>query len=64
MMQAVVRQYLIDTSTPLKMSLTILLPASRPKDAHLSNDRLEQTGISTFNVDFDAWWDRHIKPSK
>jgi len=38
--------------------------ASRPKDAHLSNDRLEQTGISTFNVDFDTWWDRHLKPSK
>ncbi|KAI9286881.1 RmlD-like substrate binding domain-containing protein [Umbelopsis sp. AD052] len=38
--------------------------ASRPKDAHLSNDRLEQSGISTFNVDFDTWWNRHIKPSK
>ncbi|KAH8556248.1 hypothetical protein BGW37DRAFT_536232 [Umbelopsis sp. PMI_123] len=38
--------------------------ASRPKDAHLSNSRLEQTGINTYNVDFESWWNRQLKPSK
>jgi hypothetical protein len=41
-----------------------VLSASRPKDAHLSNSRLEQAGISTYNVDFDSWWNTHIKPNK
>ncbi|CAM0138405.1 hypothetical protein VKS41_002956 [Umbelopsis sp. WA50703] len=38
--------------------------ASRPKNSHLSNSRLEQAGISTYNVDFEAWWNQRIKPSK
>ncbi|GAB5591353.1 hypothetical protein Unana1_06253 [Umbelopsis nana] len=38
--------------------------ASRPKDSHLSNKRLEQAGISTYNVDFESWWNKHIKPNK
>ncbi|KAG2182520.1 hypothetical protein INT43_007451 [Umbelopsis isabellina] len=38
--------------------------ASRPKDSHLSNSRLEQAGINTYNVDFEAWWNKRIKASK
>ncbi|KAJ2963417.1 hypothetical protein NQZ79_g1577 [Umbelopsis isabellina] len=38
--------------------------ASRPKNSHLSNSRLEQADINTYNVDFEAWWNNRIKPRK
>ncbi|KAI9278765.1 hypothetical protein BDA99DRAFT_493100 [Phascolomyces articulosus] len=34
--------------------------ASRPKDAHLSNDRLKQVGIDTYHVPFEQWWTTYL----
>ncbi|KAI9489002.1 RmlD-like substrate binding domain-containing protein [Zychaea mexicana] len=33
---------------------------SRPKDAHLSNDRLKQVGIDTKHVPFEQWWTTYL----
>ena len=34
--------------------------ASRPKDSHLSNDRLKQIGIDTTHIPFEQWWSTYL----
>ncbi|KAG2220135.1 hypothetical protein INT45_006163 [Circinella minor] len=34
--------------------------ASRPKDAHLSNDRLKQIGIDITHTPFEQWWTTYL----
>lgn len=41
-------------------SIPVSAAASRPKDSHLSNKRLEEFNIDTANVPFEQWWTTYL----